>query len=257
MSTIDTEFVHSGDYAQIRQTAEMLRGLLGAGAYVQRGDKKQPVRDFPEVMRWLLAEVEKSMSLQRYKGLGEMNPGQLWETTMDPTVRGCPGQIDDGIAADEIFIKLMGDEVAAPRLHRNMNALGVRNSTLGGTALLLRRFLLFRSPPALRRRRLFRAAGTRSRPCVRRFHPEGLEPPTFLNESGEQVSSSGGESFSSARSTGCCRIRRPERRRSCARARRIFARIGHAVLVDAGAALGTGTRGSCLLKSGAGSFWSS
>jgi DNA gyrase subunit B len=128
MSTIDTEFVHSGDYAQIRQTAEMLRGLLSAGAYVQRGDKKQPVRDFPEVMRWLLAEVEKSMSLQRYKGLGEMNPEQLWETTMDPTVRRLLRvQIDDGIAADEIFIKLMGDEVEPRRAFIESNALGVRN----------------------------------------------------------------------------------------------------------------------------------
>jgi DNA gyrase subunit B len=128
MSTIDTEFVHSGDYAQIRQTAEKLLGLLGAGAYVQRGDKKQPVRDFAEAMRWLLAEVEKSMSLQRYKGLGEMNPEQLWETTMDPAVRRLLRvQIDDGIAADEIFIKLMGDEVEPRRAFIESNALGVRN----------------------------------------------------------------------------------------------------------------------------------
>ncbi|HEX6692744.1 MAG TPA: DNA gyrase subunit B, partial [Burkholderiales bacterium] len=128
MSTIDTEFVHSGDYAQIRQTAEKLLGLLGAGAYVQRGDKKQPVRDFAEVMSWLLAEVEKSMGLQRYKGLGEMNPEQLWETTMDPAVRRLLRvQIDDGIAADEIFIKLMGDEVEPRRAFIESNALGVRN----------------------------------------------------------------------------------------------------------------------------------
>src|SRR5207247_11248777 len=100
MSTIDTECVHSGDYKQIRQTAEMLRGLIGAGAYVQRGDKKQLVRDFPEAMRWLLGEVEKSMTLQRYKGLGEMNPEQLWETTTDPASRRLlKVQIDDGIAA--------------------------------------------------------------------------------------------------------------------------------------------------------------
>ena len=128
MGTIDTEFVHSGDYAQIRRTAEMLRGLIGAGAYVQRGDKKQPVRDFSEAMRWLLAEVERSMSLQRYKGLGEMNPEQLWETTMDPTTRRLlKVQIEDSIAADEIFTKLMGDEVEPRRAFIESNALGVRN----------------------------------------------------------------------------------------------------------------------------------
>ncbi len=128
VTTIDSEFVHSGDYAQIRQTAEMLRGLVGVGAYVQRGEKKYPVKDFGEAMRWLLAEVQKSMSLQRYKGLGEMNPSQLWETTMDPTIRRLLRvQIDDGIAADEIFTKLMGDEVEPRRAFIELNALGVRN----------------------------------------------------------------------------------------------------------------------------------
>src|SRR5580765_2340767 len=117
MTTIDAEFVHSGDYAQIRQTAEM-----------QRGDKKQPVRDFPEAMRWLLGEVQRAMTLQRYKGLGEMNPEQLWETTMDIRNRRLLRvQIDDGIAADEIFTKLMGDEVEPRRLFIESNALGVRN----------------------------------------------------------------------------------------------------------------------------------
>jgi DNA gyrase subunit B len=128
VTTIDSEFVHSGDYAQIRQTAEMLRGLVGVGAYVQRGERKYPVKDFGEAMRWLLAEVQKSMSLQRYKGLGEMNPSQLWETTMDPQVRRLlKVQIDDGIAADEIFTKLMGDEVEPRRAFIESNALGVRN----------------------------------------------------------------------------------------------------------------------------------
>ncbi|HEY6966766.1 MAG TPA: DNA topoisomerase (ATP-hydrolyzing) subunit B [Burkholderiales bacterium] len=127
-TTIDSEFVHSGDYAQIRSTAEMLRGLVGVGAYVQRGEKKFPVKDFGEAMRWLLAEVQKAMSLQRYKGLGEMNPSQLWETTMDPKVRRLLRvQIDDGIAADEIFTKLMGDEVEPRRAFIESNALGVRN----------------------------------------------------------------------------------------------------------------------------------
>src|SRR5437899_6251374 len=128
MSTIDTEFVHSGDYAQIQQTAAMLSGLIREGAYVRRGEKRQPVKDFSEAMRWLLGEVEKSMSLQRYKGLGEMNPEQLWETTMNVEARRLlKVQIEDGIAADEIFTMLMGDEVEPRRAFIEMNALGVRN----------------------------------------------------------------------------------------------------------------------------------
>ena len=128
VSHIDSEFLLSGDYGQIQQTAELLRGLVGAGAYVQRGEKKHLVQDFPEAMRWLLAEVQKSVSLQRYKGLGEMNPSQLWETTMDPAMRRLLRvQIEDGIAADEIFTKLMGDEVEPRRAFIESNALGVRN----------------------------------------------------------------------------------------------------------------------------------
>ena len=106
----------------------MLQNLVGEGAHMQRGDKKQPVRDFPEAMRWLLAEVKRSMTLQRYKGLGEMNPEQLWETTMDISARRLlKVQIEDGIAADEIFTKLMGDEVEPRRAFIESNALGVRN----------------------------------------------------------------------------------------------------------------------------------
>jgi DNA gyrase subunit B len=125
---IDQEFVVSGDYAQIRRTAEMLRDLVGAGASVQRGDKKHAVKDFPEAMKWLFGEVQKSMSMQRYKGLGEMNPSQLWETTMDPSKRRLlKVQIEDVIAANEIFTTLMGDEVEPRRAFIESNALGVRN----------------------------------------------------------------------------------------------------------------------------------
>jgi DNA gyrase subunit B len=128
MNTIDSEFIQSGDYAQIRITADMLRGLVGPGAVMQRGDKRQPVQDFAEAMKWLLGEVGRAMTLQRYKGLGEMNPSQLWETTMDPASRRLLRvQIEDGIAADEIFTKLMGDEVEPRRAFIESNALGVRN----------------------------------------------------------------------------------------------------------------------------------
>jgi DNA gyrase subunit B len=128
VSAVDQEFVHSGDYAQIRSAAETLRGLVGPGALVQRGEKQQPVKDFGEAMRWLLGEVQKSVSLQRYKGLGEMNPAQLWETTMDPAARRLLRvQVEDGIAADEIFTKLMGDEVEPRRAFIESNALGARN----------------------------------------------------------------------------------------------------------------------------------
>ena len=128
VSHIDHEFAISGDYAQIRRTAEMLHDLIGAGAWVQRGDKKHPIKEFPEAMNWLLGEVRKSIGLQRYKGLGEMNPGQLWETTMDPGSRRLLRvQIEDAVAANEIFTTLMGDDVEPRRAFIESNALGVRN----------------------------------------------------------------------------------------------------------------------------------
>ena len=124
---IDQDFLLSGDYQQLLSTALLLEGLIGPGASVSRGEKRQPVKDFGEVMVWLLQEVEKNAALQRYKGLGEMNPEQLWETTMDPTKRRLLRvQIEDGIAADEIFSKLMGDDVEPRRAFIESNALIAR-----------------------------------------------------------------------------------------------------------------------------------
>ncbi len=124
---IDEDFLLSGDYQQLLGTAQLLQGLIGPGALISRGEKRQPVRDFGEVMAWLLQEVEKNAALQRYKGLGEMNPEQLWETTMDPTKRRLLRvQIEDGIAADEIFSKLMGDDVEPRRAFIESNALIAR-----------------------------------------------------------------------------------------------------------------------------------
>jgi DNA gyrase subunit B len=127
-SVIDADFVQSGDYAQIRNTAQVLNGLLGTGAYVKRGDEQQPVKEFREAIEWLLAEVQRGISVQRYKGLGEMNPAQLWETTMDPMSRRLlRTRVEDAVTAGEIFSTLMGDEVEPRREFIETNALGVRN----------------------------------------------------------------------------------------------------------------------------------
>ncbi len=131
-SVITADFVHGADYAVLAQTAQIFAGLLSTGATVTRGHgdsaKQALVTDFREAMNFLLRLAENSVSRQRYKGLGEMNPSQLWETTMDPAVRRMLRvQIDDAIEADRVFTMLMGDEVEPRRDFIETNALRAAN----------------------------------------------------------------------------------------------------------------------------------
>ncbi len=132
VSIITQDFLKSSDYKVLSDVAQTLRGLVGEGAEVRRGEgdkvRTQPVGSFREAMRWLLADAEKGVSRQRYKGLGEMNAEQLWETTMDVNARRLlKVQIEDAIAADQIFTTLMGDNVEPRRVFIEENALGAQN----------------------------------------------------------------------------------------------------------------------------------
>ncbi|MGE8200577.1 MAG: DNA gyrase subunit B, partial [Variovorax sp.] len=132
-SVLTQDFVHGADYAALAEAANTFRGLLSPeGALVKRGEgeraKEEKVDDFRQAMKWLISEAERATSRQRYKGLGEMNPEQLWETTMDPTVRRLLRvQIDDAIEADRVFTMLMGDEVEPRREFIEQNALRAAN----------------------------------------------------------------------------------------------------------------------------------
>jgi len=128
LSYMDQDFLKGSDYVQIRQAAEILNGLVKPTAYIARGEQKRAVSSFKQAIEWLLEEAKKGVNIQRYKGLGEMNPSQLWETTMDVKNRILLRvRIEDAISADEIFTTLMGDIVEPRRAFIEKNALGVKN----------------------------------------------------------------------------------------------------------------------------------
>lgn len=131
-SVITQDFLHGADYAALKEAGVTFKDLLGPEAIVRRGEgekmKEQQVGDFRAAMAWLLGQAESAVGRQRYKGLGEMNPEQLWETTMDPTVRRLLRvQIEDAIEADRVFTMLMGDEVEPRRDFIEANALRAAN----------------------------------------------------------------------------------------------------------------------------------
>lgn len=122
------EFFDSLDYQNISNMAKELTGLLEDDAYVARNEKEFPIRNFNDAYQWLLEEAKRGLGIQRYKGLGEMNPEQLWETTMDPSVRRLLRvNIEDAVMADEIFTTLMGDQVEPRRIFIEDNALYAEN----------------------------------------------------------------------------------------------------------------------------------
>jgi DNA gyrase subunit B len=122
------EFFESAEYQRIADLARTLAGLIGEGAYVTRGNERQDVGSFKESMKWLFDQAKKGQTIQRYKGLGEMNPEQLWETTINPELRRLlQVKIEDAVAADDIFTTLMGDQVEPRREFIEKNALSVMN----------------------------------------------------------------------------------------------------------------------------------
>ena len=125
---LQRSFFNSGEYRKLVEFGNKTRDFLEDGAFVIHDNKKQSVRNFREVMEWLFENAKSGLSIQRYKGLGEMNPDQLWETTLNiETRRLLQVKVEDAVAADEIFSILMGDQVEPRRDFIETHALSVLN----------------------------------------------------------------------------------------------------------------------------------